>query len=99
LFVMDEVITFRLSVGGAQSLWNATPDLTVFAKTIGGGFPAGAVGGREDVMAVFHHGSACASVSHSGTFNANPITMTAGCTAIEMFTPEQCSAINRLGED
>ena len=46
LFVLDEVITFRLAEGGAQSLFGIEPDLTMLGKVIGGGFPVGAVGGK-----------------------------------------------------
>ena len=53
LFVLDEVISYRLSPGGAQALHGLHPDLTAFGKIIGGGFPVGAVGGRADVMQVF----------------------------------------------
>ena len=52
LLVLDEVITLRLSSGGAQSLLGVTPDLTAMGKIIGGGFPVGAVGGRADLLAL-----------------------------------------------
>jgi glutamate-1-semialdehyde 2,1-aminomutase len=50
LLIFDEVITgFRLSPGGAQQLYNVTPDITVLGKAVGGGFfPAGAFCGRKD---------------------------------------------------
>ena len=47
---LDEIVTFRLSCGGAQEIYGVQPDLTVLGKTIGGGFPIGAWGGRADVM-------------------------------------------------
>ncbi|HUZ94988.1 MAG TPA: glutamate-1-semialdehyde 2,1-aminomutase, partial [Edaphobacter sp.] len=51
LLILDEVMTgFRLSLGGAQQLYNITPDLTTLGKIIGGGLPCGAFGGRADVM-------------------------------------------------
>ena len=43
LFIADEVMTFRLEYGGAQEHYGITPDLTTFAKIIGGGFPVGAI--------------------------------------------------------
>ena len=54
LVVLDEVITLRLAPGGAQALLDARPDLTAMGKIIGGGFPVGAVGGREDLLALCH---------------------------------------------
>jgi len=53
LLILDEVISFRLSTGGAQEIYGVTPDLTALGKTIGGGLPVGAFGGREEVMAVY----------------------------------------------
>ena len=51
LLIFDEVMTgFRLSLGGAQQLYNITPDLTTLGKILGGGLPCGAFGGRADVM-------------------------------------------------
>src|SRR4051812_39057893 len=51
LLVYDEVMTgFRLSLGGAQGLFGDTPDLTILGKIVGGGYPVGAYGGREDIM-------------------------------------------------
>ncbi|HEY5384852.1 MAG TPA: glutamate-1-semialdehyde 2,1-aminomutase, partial [Acidimicrobiales bacterium] len=50
LLIFDEVMTgFRLSLGGAQQLYNIAPDLTTLGKILGGGLPCGAFGGRADV--------------------------------------------------
>lgn len=49
--VFDETITgCRFSPGGAQQLFNVTPDLATFGKGIGNGFPLSAVMGRKDIM-------------------------------------------------
>ena len=53
LLIFDEIITLRLARGGAQAIYDITPDLTTVAKIIGGGLPVGAFGGRADVMAKF----------------------------------------------
>lgn len=53
LLIFDEIQTLRLSVGGAQELFDAIPDLTAIGKIIGGGFPVGAFGGRKDIMDIF----------------------------------------------
>ena len=96
LFVLDEVITFRLSPGGFQQLAGLRPDITAFAKIIGGGFPVGAIGGREDVLRVFTPGSSTC-VSHSGTFNGNPITVAAGRKALELLDDAAYVNLDRLG--
>ncbi|MCZ6525287.1 MAG: glutamate-1-semialdehyde 2,1-aminomutase, partial [Gammaproteobacteria bacterium] len=50
LLILDEVITgFRVALGGAQSLYNIKPDLSILGKVIGGGMPVGAFGGRTDI--------------------------------------------------
>ena len=96
LFVLDEVITFRLSPGGFQELAGVRPDLTAFAKIIGGGFPVGAVGGRAEVMEVFRPGLP-RSVAHSGTFNGNPITVAAGRKTLELLDAAAYEKLDRLG--
>ncbi|MEE4384361.1 MAG: aminotransferase class III-fold pyridoxal phosphate-dependent enzyme, partial [Pseudomonadales bacterium] len=53
LFVLDEVVSFRLGYGGSQGVLGVQPDLTALGKIIGGGLPVGAVAGRADVMDVF----------------------------------------------
>ena len=100
MLVFDEVVTFRLSRGGAQSLYDVSPDITAFGKIIGGGYPVGAFGGRDDVMALFDPAIPDRSkyVSHAGTFNANPITCTAGIVTLDMLTDEAIQKINQHGE-
>ena len=49
LLIFDEIISFRVSQGGAQELYGVRPDLTCLAKIIAGGTPGGAFGGRADV--------------------------------------------------
>lgn len=86
LLIYDEVVTgFRLGIGGAQSYFGIKPDLTMFGKTITGGFPSsGAIGGRRDVMSCLSSGVANASthVLVGGTLSANPVSCVAGYTAI-----------------
>jgi glutamate-1-semialdehyde 2,1-aminomutase len=96
LFVLDEVISFRLSRGGYQQLAGVRPDLTAFAKIIGGGFPVGAVGGRAEVMDVFRPGSS-RGVSHSGTFNGNPVTIGAGLATLELLDDAAYGKLDGLG--
>jgi glutamate-1-semialdehyde 2,1-aminomutase len=96
LFVLDEVITFRLSPGGYQRLAGLRPDITAFAKIIGGGFPVGAIGGRADVLDVFTPGSPN-GVAHSGTFNGNPVTVAAGRKVLELLDDAAYRKLDRLG--
>jgi len=96
LLILDEVQCFRIDYGGMQRIFGIKPDLTVFGKLIGGGFPVGATGGREDIMNLFS--PKVQKVKHSGTLNANPITATAGVATLEQLTAEEISRINGLGE-
>jgi len=80
LLVFDEVITgFRIAFGGAQSHYGITPDLSTFAKGMGGGFPVAALGGRKDVMALVADGT----VSMAGTYSANGIAVAAANAALD----------------
>jgi glutamate-1-semialdehyde 2,1-aminomutase len=80
LLVLDEVMTgFRLSLGGAQHLYNITPDLTTLGKVLGGGLPCGAFGGRADVMNLL---APLGPVYQAGTLSGNPLAMAAGIATI-----------------
>ncbi|MCS3903456.1 glutamate-1-semialdehyde 2,1-aminomutase [Methylohalomonas lacus] len=82
LLIFDEVMTgFRVGLGGAQSIYNVTPDLTMLGKVIGGGMPVGAFGGRAEIMDYL---SPAGPVYHAGTLSGNPIAMTAGLTTLEL---------------
>lgn len=98
LLLFDEVITFRTEYGGAQQRFDITPDLTALGKIIGGGFPVGGIAGRAEVMEVFTSQSGPARLPLSGTFNANPITMTAGRVAMEHFDAAAVKRLNALGD-
>ncbi|KAI1638678.1 pyridoxal phosphate-dependent transferase [Biscogniauxia mediterranea] len=98
LFVLDEVMTSRVHPGGLQRKLGLRPDLTVFGKYLGGGFPFGAFGGRADVMAVYDPRRPGA-LPHSGTFNNNTMTMHAGYAGLrDVFTDEACAAFNAKGD-
>ena len=102
LLIFDEVITgFRLAPGGAQQYYGIAPDITVFGKILGGGFPVGAFCGCRKIMerldSLLHkrpHYS-----FHGGTFAANPITMTAGLTTLKILEDGQLiSKLNMVGD-
>lgn len=85
LFILDEVITgFRLGAGGAQKEFDVRPDLSIFAKALGGGFPIAVLAGRADVMSLI----AAGRVNHSGTYNANTMSLAAGIAVLDRLTAE-----------
>jgi glutamate-1-semialdehyde 2,1-aminomutase len=76
LLIFDEVITgFRVARGGAQEVYEVTPDLTALGKIIGGGLPVGAFGGRAEIMDQL---SPDGPVYQAGTLSGNPIATAAG---------------------
>jgi glutamate-1-semialdehyde 2,1-aminomutase len=94
--IFDEVYTLRLAPGGWQEMYHILPDITALGKIIGGGYPVGAVAGREEFMNLFSPLEPDFLV-HSGTFNGNPVTMVAGCMALELLTGSEIDRINQLG--
>jgi len=96
LLAFDEVVTFRVGYGGTQERYSVKPDITALGKIIGGGFPVGAFAGRADVMNVLNPLEVKVLFPHSGTFSANPITMTAGYTAMTMFDKDAVESLNKL---
>ena len=81
LMILDEVMTgFRVALGGAQSVYNVTPDLTTIGKVLGGGLPAAAFGGRKDIMASL---APDGPVYQAGTLSGNPLAMAAGLATLE----------------
>jgi glutamate-1-semialdehyde 2,1-aminomutase len=98
LLVCDEVITFRCRYQGAQTFYDIEPDLTAMGKMIGGGFPVGALAGSREIMSVMDPHAPQVLFPHAGTFSANPITMTAGHTAMQLFDEEAIGRLNALGQ-
>lgn len=97
LLIFDEIQTLRLHPGGMQEIIGVRPDLTCLGKMIGGGFPVGAFGGREDIMRMFSP-SESHFVPHGGTFNANPISMSAGLITLKLFDSQAIARLNSMGE-
>jgi glutamate-1-semialdehyde 2,1-aminomutase len=96
LLLVDEVITFRLGHGGLAAAMGIEPDLITLGKTIGGGLPVGAFGGRADVMAVLDPREA-GYLEHGGTFTGNPTVMRAGLVGLELLDERAVARINALG--
>ena len=94
LIIFDEVITgFRVSLGGAQGLFDLKPDITCLGKIIGGGLPIGAFGGRRDIMEYL---SPLGPVYQAGTLSGNPICVAAGIATIKAV--EEDNAISKANE-
>ena len=98
IFLLDEVITFRMGWGGAQDWYDVEPDLTALGKIIGGGFPVGGLAGKDEFMSVLDPTRDRLPFPFSGTFSANPVTMTAGRVAMELFDREAVDRLNQLGD-
>ncbi len=86
VLIFDEVMTgFRVALGGAQALFDVTPDLTTFGKVIGGGLPVGAFGGRRDIMQQLAPNG---PVYQAGTLSGNPLAMAAGLATLNLVQQE-----------
>ena len=96
LLIFDEVKTgVTIAPGGASERFGVKPDIVALAKAIGGGLPCGAVGGRDDVMALIDD----KRVSQLGTFNGNPLTIAAAnVTLEEILTPSAYVHFDALAE-
>lgn len=95
VLVFDEVMTgFRLSLGGAQELYDVMPDMTTMGKIIGGGLPVGAYGGKKEIMNAV---SPAGPVYQAGTLSGNPLAMAAGLAMIKYLRdhPEVYDNINK----
>ncbi len=81
LLIFDEVMTgFRLAPGGAQELYEITPDLTCLGKILGGGLPLAGYGGRRDIMEVV---APLGPVYQAGTLSGNPVAVAAGLAMLQ----------------
>lgn len=82
LLIFDEVMSgFRVSLGGAQEVFNIEPDLTALGKVIGGGLPVGAFGGKAKIM---NYLAPEGPVYQAGTLSGNPLAMAAGSTLLKL---------------
>jgi glutamate-1-semialdehyde 2,1-aminomutase len=84
--IFDEVITgFRLGLGGAQQYFGITPDLSIFAKAMGSGYPVSAIVGKKDWMKFIE----TSKVIHAGTMNSSNATIAASLATIEVLEEEK----------
>jgi glutamate-1-semialdehyde 2,1-aminomutase len=104
LLIFDEVISFRLSPGGAQKLYGVIPDITTMGKIIGGGFPVGAYASSEELMTPLTIPKAefpdykAPKLGFSGTFNAHPVSMAAGLAVMQEMRPSVYRRMGLIGE-
>ena len=90
VLIFDEVISgFRVAPGGAQGHYQVTPDLTTLAKILAGGLPGGAVVGKKEILNLLsieaeQETKRGKKMPHPGTFNANPLSASAGVTALKI---------------
>ncbi|MBI4201543.1 MAG: aspartate aminotransferase family protein [Chloroflexi bacterium] len=95
VLIFDEVMSLRAGFHGAQGHYGVTPDMTALGKVIGGGLPVGAFGGKQDIMELYNPTKGPA-IAHSGSFQGNPMTMTAGLVTMELITPQVYQRLEAL---
>ena len=100
LLIFDEIITgFRLAPGGGQEYFGITPDIAIFGKILGGGFPIGAIVGRREIMErmdpLLYERPRFSF--QGGTFTANPTSLTAGLEMLKSL--EDGTIINKLNRE
>ena len=84
--IFDEVITgFRIGIGGCQQYFGITPDLSIFAKAMGSGYPISAIVGKKEWMVLIEEGK----VIHAGTMNGSNATIAAALATIEVLEQEK----------
>jgi glutamate-1-semialdehyde 2,1-aminomutase len=95
ILIFDEVITgFRIAEGGAQEYFGVTPDLVTFGKILGGGFPIGALAGKKEFMEMI---APAGTVYQAGTFNGNPVSVTAGLAMLKQLNANFYTESNKRG--
>ncbi|MCZ3367120.1 MULTISPECIES: glutamate-1-semialdehyde 2,1-aminomutase [Methanobacterium] len=96
ILIFDEVITgFRIAEGGAQEYFGVTPDLVTFGKILGGGFPIGALAGKKEFMEMI---APAGTVYQAGTFNGNPVSITAGLAMLNQLNDNFYAESERKGK-
>ena len=97
ILIFDEVMTgFRVALGGMQERTGIHADLTCLAKIIGGGLPAGAYGGRREIMQLV---APSGPMYQAGTLSGNPLAMAAGIATLEeLRKPGRYEELERKGQ-
>ncbi len=97
LLIADEVMTgFRSTFGGAQELLGVEADITCLGKVIGGGFPVGAYGARNEIMEMV---APLGEMYQAGTLSGNPIAMAGGiATLTELKKQNPYQKFNKIAQ-
>lgn len=96
VLIFDEVKTCGKFYGGAEEAIGVRPDLKVLGKAIGGGVAVSAIAGRREILEQVGPGM----VSHAGTFNSNPLSMSAVVTSLkDVLTRNAIERAQRLSMD
>ena len=97
LLIVDEVMSgFRSKFGGAQELFDVEADITCLGKVIGGGFPVGAYGARNEIMEMV---APLGGMYQAGTLSGNPIAMAAGISTLtELKKQNPYQQFNKVAE-
>jgi glutamate-1-semialdehyde 2,1-aminomutase len=91
--IFDEIFTgFRVAPGGAQELYDVTPDLACFGKALGGGVPIAAVAGRKDIMEMVVPGK----IGFAGTYNAHPLSLAAASATLKELSANDGATIRNM---
>jgi glutamate-1-semialdehyde 2,1-aminomutase len=97
LLIFDEVISgFRVARGGMQELAGVQADLTIMGKVLGGGLPAGAVGGRAELMRML---APAGDVYQAGTLSGNPLAVAAGLATLALLDDEAYLRLARITDE
>ncbi len=96
LLIFDEIVSFRLSAGGTQGVYDIRPDLTCLAKVMAGGTPGGAFGGRQDIMSIYDPTTGKPGIAQSGTYNGNPLVAVAGLATLQQMTEQAYDAMQNM---
>ena len=92
--IFDEVfLGFRLAAGGAQAYFGVQADMVTYGKTLGGGFPVGAVCGKREWMRRFDEKRPADICFARGTFNAHPAVMGAMSAFLDQLETPEIKAI------
>ncbi len=97
LLIVDEVMTgYRSQYGGAQELLGIEADITCLGKVIGGGFPVGAYGARDEIMEMV---APLGDMYQAGTLSGNPIAMACGIATLkELKKQDPYNQFNKTAE-
>jgi glutamate-1-semialdehyde 2,1-aminomutase len=95
VLIFDETITgFRFSKGGAQEVFQVTPDLSTFGKGIANGYPLSVVCGSREIMREMEN------IFFSGTFGGELLSLAAANVVLGMHQKDEISPrLNKYGEE